>query len=72
VRVVDAVGALYGSAHSDANGDFWLVDIATFPPGTGFAGARNAATTMLMPSNPPRGGCNGTGCHDQNQRLHIP
>jgi hypothetical protein len=72
VRVVDGAGTLYGGAHSDANGDFWLVDNAAFPPGTGYAGARNSTTTMLMPSNPPKGACNSSGCHDANQRLHLP
>lgn len=70
VRVVDKNG-LGLSAHSDVDGNFWLVDAKTLAV-PALSGARSGAAEQLMPTALQQGGCNG--CHNGtvNPAMHVP
>jgi hypothetical protein len=71
LRVVDANNVNL-SAHSDADGNFWLINNGTLAV-PGHAGARDGKGDMqLMPSAVQSGSCNG--CHNGNvtSPLHLP
>lgn len=72
IRIVKADGTEYASVHSDANGNFWVVDAAGFAAINGLVGARDGATKVLMTTPLAKEGCNG--CHDGNAtpRIHLP
>lgn len=71
VRVVDSTGKEQGTAHSDTDGNFWVVSTTALPSGA-LAGARNAASTQLMISA-ATGACNN--CHKTGgiqAPMHVP
>jgi hypothetical protein len=72
VRIVKTDGTEYATVHSDANGNFWLVDANGFGALNGKTGVRNANTTVLMTGVLSQDGCNG--CHNgtNTARIHIP
>lgn len=71
LRIVNAQGLEKGTVHSDANGNFWLVDDALVTAGS-WTGTRNATTKTLMVEPIANGSCNTANCHDSKMRLHIP
>jgi hypothetical protein len=72
IRIVKADGTEYASVHSDANGNFWVVDAAGFAALNGLVGARDGANKVLMTTPLSKEGCNG--CHDgtATPRVHLP
>jgi len=72
VRVWSATSQAGASAHSDADGFFWIK-----PTGSNIAapfqvGVRNATATKLMPVDASGGSCNGSSCHGGGQGpVHL-
>jgi hypothetical protein len=72
VRVWSAAQAAGASVHTDADGFFWIPAASTSVTAPFKAGARDATTTKLMPTQPPGGSCNGSSCHGGAQPIHVP
>jgi hypothetical protein len=74
VRAYASGTAAGASAHTDANGFFWLLPPATGAPTGSFnGGARNGTTTQLMPNAQTNYDCNNSGCHGGTAGpIHLP
>jgi hypothetical protein len=73
VRVWSATDSAGASAHTDADGFFWIPAGGTTVTAPFKAGARDATHTMLMPTQPPGGACSGASCHGGSPgAIHVP
>lgn len=73
VRIVDTSTNQAYSAHSDANGNFWIEPGATSANGPFLIGVRNGTEVRAMPLVQRGLECNGSACHGGKQGpVHVP
>ncbi len=73
VRVVDTSTNAVFSAHTDANGNFWIEPGAQLAAGPFMIGVRNGEHVQAMPVLQRALECNGSACHGGMQGpIHVP
>ncbi len=61
------------SAHTDANGYFWINPPLGGTTGPYNAGARNGTSTQMMPTSQTGSDCQSSSCHGGSQgNIHLP
>ncbi len=77
IRVVDAENKEIALVTTDADGNFWAIAQKQFPSPTPpkvewKTAIRTSKGTMSMVGTATVGGCNSTGCHDDQKRIVAP